>query len=93
VAEQVHRSQAGRLVADIDGPYTGAAYPQYYLAIKYFVDAGSINALQAFVRHLVEGKDVSAALYESLNMDFPTFKKNLAIYSLKVYQDQALPDY
>jgi hypothetical protein len=92
-AQHFRRSQAGALVMDVDGPYSGYAYPQYYLAIKYFVDAGSTSALQAFVRHLIFGKSAAEAIFESLNMDLPTFKKNLSEYSLKIFQDQALPDF
>ncbi len=93
LARRVHRSHADLLLSDLDGLYTGKAYPQYYLAIKYMYDKQSSNAVQAFVRNLIAGKSVTDALNEATGMTYPQFLENVRQYSLNVFQDKALPDY
>src|SRR5262249_7574351 len=64
-AQHFRRSEVDVLVRDVEGPYSGLAYPQYYLAIKYMVDTASINAPQALVRNLIQGRTTSEAIYDS----------------------------
>ncbi len=75
-----------QLLWDIDSPYQGAAYPQYYLNIKFFLEKGTINALQAFVRNLIEGKSTHEALKETLFMDIAQYQQAVRDYSLIAFQ-------
>jgi hypothetical protein len=92
-AHQVHKSQAGALLYDLDGPYTGAAYPQYYLAIDYMHQKHSINAVQAMVRNLIIGKSVTDALEDATGLSWVKFQDEVRAYSLPIFQENARPDF
>ncbi len=70
------------LLCDLSGPPRARCYPQYYLTIKYILDKGGTNALQAFARDLAIDKTVSDSLQDTVFMDLPTFEKNVHDYSL-----------
>jgi hypothetical protein len=88
---QVQRSQAFRIVADLDGPYTGLAYPSYYLAIRYLKDKHSINAVQTLVRNLIVGQSIMAALEDASGLTWERFRTNVRAYSTEKFEDFALP--
>jgi hypothetical protein len=91
--ERLRKSLAHTLVFDLNGPVYGNAYPQYYLAIKYLLDKHSINAVQGLVRELIAGKTMEAALESSSGLSWSQFEKNVKAYSLKTFQDLAVPDH
>ena len=92
-AQTVKKSQAKDLLADLDGPYTAQAYPQYYLAIDYLYEKHSVNAVQALVRNLILGKSAIEAVEDSTGLDWVKFQDEVRDYSLKVFQDKARPDF
>jgi hypothetical protein len=92
-AQTVKKSQAKELVADLESPYTGRAYPQYYLAIQYMNDKFSVNAIQALVRELILGKSTAEALQDSTGQDWVKFQDDLREYSIKIFEDNARPDF
>jgi hypothetical protein len=92
-AQSVKKSQAHFLLADLDGPYTGQAYPQYYLAIDYMYEKHTVNAVQALVRNLILGKSTTDAVEDSTGLDWVKFQDEVRDYSLKVFQDKARPDF
>lgn len=92
-AGQLRRSLAHTLLFDLDGATYANAYPQYYLAVKYIIEKHSINALQGLVRELIEGKSIKEAIQDVTSLTWPQFEKNVKEYSLKNFQDYALPDH
>jgi len=92
-AQQYKKSQVQALLCDLNGAYTGNAYPQYYLAIKSLEDKHSVNAVQALVRELIEGKSVTDAVEDSTGMTWEKFQEEVREYSLNVLKDKAKPDY
>jgi hypothetical protein len=92
-AQTVKKSQARYLLADLDGPYTGRAYPQYYLAIECLYEKHTVNAVQALVRNLILGKSTLDAVEDSTGLDWVKFQDEVREYSLKVYEDKARPDF
>ncbi len=92
-AGRVRKSQAHNLVVALDGPFSGYAYPQYYLAIQYMNDRHSINSVQAFVRDLIDGKSVSNAIVDEVGMPYDQFVHEVREFSLRKFTDKALPDY
>jgi hypothetical protein len=90
--QHVRRSQAERLLCDLDGPYLGQCYPQYYLAIRYLYEKYSSNAVQGLVRSLIAGKSLEDALRDTINRSQAQFEQEVRSYSLGVFQDKALPD-
>jgi len=92
-AQQFRRSQVHALLYDLEGPYSGYAYPQYYLAIKYMHDKFTVNAVQALVRDLIAGQAAHAALEDSTGIPWDKFQLNLREYSLSILKDKAKPDF
>jgi hypothetical protein len=92
-AQTVKKSQAHYLLADLDGPYTARAYPQYYLAIEYLYEKHTVNAVQALVRNLILGKSTIDAVEDSTGLPWVKFQDEVRDYSLKVFQDKAQPDF
>ncbi len=92
-AQMVKKSQAHYLLADLEGPYTGQAYPQYYLAIEYLYEKHTVNAVQALVRNLILGKSTVDAIEDSTGLNWVKFQDEVRDYSLKVFQDKARPDF
>ncbi len=86
-ASQTSWDNLSILLWDLDSPYTGAAYPQYYLNIRFILEHGSINALQGFIRNLIDGKSVADSLKDTLFMDIPQYQHALRSYSLRAFQD------
>lgn len=91
-AGRVRKSQARALLHELDGPYTGSAYPQYYLAIHCMEDLHSVNAVQAFVRNLIGGKTVLDSIEDSTGLSWEKFQDEVRECSLKRFQDKARPD-
>jgi len=92
-AQSVKKSQAHFLLADLEGPYTARAYPQYYLAIEYLNEKHTVNAVQALVRNLILGKSTVDAVEDSTGLPWAKFQDEVREYSLKVFQDKARPDF
>ncbi len=91
-AEVLYKSQAPSLAFDLDGPVRGAAYPQYYLAVKYILDKYSINAVQGIARELIEGKTLEFAIQDNMALSPDQYKKEVQQYSLRIFKDIAKPD-
>jgi hypothetical protein len=92
-AQHFRKSQVQALLYNLEGPYSGYAYPQYYLAIKYMNDKFTINSVQALVRDLIAGQATHAALEDSVGIPWDKFQQNLREYSLGILRDKAKPDY
>ena len=92
-AQGFKKSQVQALLYDLDGPYTGNAYPQYYLAIECLYEKHTVNAVQALVRDLILGKSVIEAIEDNTGLGWVKFQDEVRDYSLKVLQDKARPDY
>ena len=92
-AQAVRKSQAHYLLADLDGPYAGRSYPQYFLAIQCMYDKHSVNAVQALVRNLIMGKSTEDAVADSTGLSWVKFQDEVHEYSLKVFEDKARPDF
>ncbi len=86
------KSQVKALLYDLDGPYSSHAYPQYYLAIEAMEARHSINAVQALVRNLIEGKTVIESVEDAAGCPWTEFEKEVRDYSLKVLIEHARPD-
>jgi hypothetical protein len=93
LAQTVKKFQAESLLSDLNSAPTGRAYPQFYLAIQYLYDKHSVNAVQALVRNLILGKSVVDAVEDSCGLSWDKFQDEVHAYSLKVFQDNARPDY
>jgi hypothetical protein len=91
LAQTTRKSQAKNLVRDIELPVLD--YARNYLAFKYLHDQHTINSLQAFVRDLTQGKTPEEAIEDSTGLRWDVFREKLKEYSLKIYEDQARPDY
>jgi hypothetical protein len=91
-AEKIHKAEAPNLVFDLNEEVKGAAYPQYYLAVKYILDRFSINAVQGIVRELIEGKSLDAAFLDCTGLPLEAYKKEVKVYSLKIFRDIAKSD-
>ena len=63
------------------------AYPQYYLDMKFFLDRRSVNALQGFVRELIDGKSAQEAIQDTLGMDLSILSEK----NVRQYTDAILP--
>ncbi len=92
-AGNLRRSLAHTLIFDLDGSTYSNAYPQYYLAVKYILEKHSINALQGLVRDLVSGKSLNDAIQNNTGLSGSQFQKNVKEFSLKAFQENALPDH
>lgn len=92
-AHHVRRSHAKDLIQDIDQIQSYQIYPQGYLAFKYLNDKYSVNAMEAFVRDLIQGKSARDAIEDSTGVSYDTFKQQLQEYSLDIYKENALPDF
>jgi hypothetical protein len=92
-AQHFRKSQVQALLYDLDGPYSGFAYPQYYLAIEYLHEKHSVNAVQALVRNLIMGKSIEDAIEDSTGLNWVKFQDNVREYSLGVLRDKARPDF
>jgi hypothetical protein len=92
-ARQFRKSQVHALLYDLDGPYAGFAYPQYYLAIAYLHEKHSVNAVQALVRDLILGKSITDAIEEATGQSWEKFQDEMRAYSLNVLEEKARPDY
>jgi hypothetical protein len=92
-AGQFKKSQVQALLYPLDGPYTGAAYPQYYLAIECLYEKHSVNAVQALVRNLIQGKSVTDSIEDVTGLTYAQFQDEVREYSLNVLRDKARPDY
>jgi hypothetical protein len=75
-----------QLLWPLQSPYAAAAYPQYYLDVKYILDKGTINALQGFVRDLIAGESPAEAVRDTLGQEFAAFQQGVRDYSLKAFQ-------
>ncbi len=91
-AGRYKKSQVHALLFKLDGPFSGYAYPQYFLAIEAMHELHSINAVQAMVRNLVVGKPVVAAVEDAAGCSWDDFQKEVRDYSLKIFQEYARPD-
>lgn len=74
---------------DVRRPYRPLAYPQYYLAIRYLNDKHSINAVQALIRHLIEGRPLEEAVRESAGLSFDAFLANVNRYTQDTFLELA----
>ena len=92
-AQQLRKSQAPTLIFPLEGPAFGNGYPQYYLAIKYLLDKYSVNVVQALVRDLVAGKTPAESIEANTGLHWVEYQENVRAYSLKIFQDLAIPDY
>jgi hypothetical protein len=92
-AQKFRKSQVQALLFDLEAPYHPAAYAQYFLAIQYMDEKHSINSVQAFVRNLMAGQTVTAALEDAAGLPWAKFKEEVAAYSLDVLKDKARPDF
>lgn len=88
-ASHLRKTTVGALLCDLEGSYSGLAYPQYYLSIKYLYDRYSSNAIQALVRLLINGKPAREALQEATGVSWARFQQDLRDYSLRTLQDLA----
>jgi len=93
VTQHLRRSQVQVLLCDLNGPYSAQAYPQYYLAIQDLYEKHSSNAVQALVRDLIAGQDASHAVEDATGLSWDDFTSEVRIYSLKVLQAHAQPDF
>jgi hypothetical protein len=91
-AGALRQSQVGYLLADLDGYYSGAAYPQYYLAIKYINDKLGSTAVQTFVRLLIQGKPTQDALTEATALPYDRYKEKVREYSEEIFRSFAKSD-
>jgi hypothetical protein len=92
-AGQFKKSQVKALLYNLEGPYTGAAYPQYYLAIECLYEKHSVNAVQALVRDLIQGKSTTDSIEDVTGLSWDKFQEEVRDYSLKSLQDKARSDY
>jgi hypothetical protein len=90
-AKMVHVSQIGYLIHDLRMERRSPDYAEDYLAFQLMKEKYSINALQAFVRELTEGKDPETAVEDSTGVSWDKFTKDLAEYQRRVYTPLALP--
>jgi hypothetical protein len=91
-AEKLKRSQTIQLLHPLYGMPTAKAYPQYYLAVKYILDRHTINALQALVRNLVQGRDFELALQDAMGLGSTEFQRQVHAYSKTTFEGIAIPD-
>jgi hypothetical protein len=92
-AERFKKSQVQALLYDLDGPYSGYAYPQYFLAIDCLHERHSVNAVQALVRNLIQGKSVVDSVEDATGLPYAKFLEEVREYSLNVLRDKARPDF
>ena len=92
VAKHFRKSTVKNFVLDLDQTHGYMIYPQGYLVFKYLNDTYSVNAVEAFVRDLTQGKNAVAAIEDSANVPYDTFKQQLQEYSIDAYKNDALPD-
>jgi hypothetical protein len=92
-AQLFKKSQVRALLYDLDGPYMGNAYPQYYLAIETLYEKHSVNAVQALVRDLILGKSITDSVEDVTGLPYAKFQDEVREYSLKVLEEKARPDY
>ena len=95
VAQQFRQSGIPHLVGDLNSPYpylTKAQWARYYLAIKYIVDTGGMDAFQQFLREVLNGTIVADAILHTLNQDWTTFTQNVKKYSIDAFMPFALSD-
>jgi len=57
VAKHFRKSHVQQLIQDLDQIHGYMIYPQGYLVFKYLHDKYSVNAVEAFVRDLTQGKN------------------------------------
>jgi len=93
VAGHYRKYQAKELIHDLDQIHSYLIYPQGYLAFKYLNDKYSVNAVEAFVRELTQGKSTATAIEDSTGVSYDTFKQQLQDYSLDIYKENARPDF
>jgi hypothetical protein len=95
VASTVPRSKIEDLVGELNKPYpylTKRQWARYFLSIQYIASTSGTTVLQTFVRDVVGGKSPADAVRDDLGQDWATFKKNVQLYSAKVYLPLMLPD-
>lgn len=80
------------LACDLEGPYTAHAYPQYFLAIDALRDRHSVNAIEALVRLLIQGKSIREAVEDSTGTSWEQFQKDVQEHSAKILVEFARPD-
>jgi hypothetical protein len=88
----LNKSQVRPPLFELEHPHPAVAYPTYYLAIRYLENKYTVNAVQAMVRHLIDGKPIEEAIHESTGLTLEEFQKNAQAYSVEVIRDLALPD-
>jgi len=93
IAQHYRKSTVARAVHDIDQPPGIVDYAHAYLAIKYLEDTYSVNAVQGFVRDLIQGKTTMDSLEDMTGVSYDKFKSGLRAYTLAAYQAQARPDF
>jgi hypothetical protein len=91
-AQNLHKSQTASLVFPLGGLVYGAAYAQYYLAIRYLVDKHSVNAVQGLVRDLIAGKSVEESILDCTGLSWADYQRNVRDFSAAIFRDLAIPD-
>jgi hypothetical protein len=91
VAQHFHKSTVGRIVHDIDEPGV-VDYIHAYLAFQYLKEKYSVNALQGFVRDVIQGKTAPAAFEDMTGVPYDRFRHDLQEYTLATLQNEARPD-